>query len=181
MFVLRNYRKGDFDALYAIDQVCFDTGIAYSRGELQSFIERKQSFCIVAEAKVAASAKPGATGTASVSAGVRTSHAGPREAGGGSGQRIAGFVLVEIHHQGYGHIITIDVLSEYRRQHLGTLLLEAAEEHVRKIDGFMMVLETAVNNQAALAFYDRHKYKVLKKLPGYYGKRLDAWFLTKRL
>ncbi|MGA2991259.1 MAG: N-acetyltransferase [Candidatus Korobacteraceae bacterium] len=178
MFVLRNYRQGDFEALYGIDRECFDAGIAYSRRELQSYIERKQSFCIVTEAP----APVARSSTAAIASAKATSQAARREAGSGdSSTPIAGFVLVEIHHKGYGHIITIDVLAEYRRRQLGTLLLQAAEERVRKIGGFAMVLETAVNNQAALAFYERHKYKVLNKLPGYYGKGLDAWFLTKRL
>ena len=59
--------------------------------------------------------------------------------------------------------------------------MEAAEERVRKLGGFMMVLEAAVDNAAALAFYERHRYKVLKRLPRYYAHNLDAWFLTKRL
>ena len=59
--------------------------------------------------------------------------------------------------------------------------MEAAEERVRKLGGFMMVLEAAVDNAAALAFYERHRYKVLKRFPGYYAHNLDAWFLTKRL
>lgn len=172
MFVLRNYRKGDFEVLYAIDRECFDQGIAYSRSELQSFIERKQSFCIVAEVQPGAIAMQDPALTEEVL---------PTAPGGNPKPEIAGFILIELHHQGYGHVITIDVPREHRRRRLGTLLLQAAEERVRKIGGFMMVLETAVNNDAALAFYKTHKYKVIHRLPGYYGKRLDAWFLSKRL
>ena len=101
--------------------------------------------------------------------------AGKRKAG------IAGFVVVELQREGYGHIITLDVRRDIRRQRLGTLLMEAAEARVRKLGGFMMVLEAAVDNAAALAFYDRHRYKVLKRLSRYYAHNLDAWFLTKRL
>jgi ribosomal-protein-alanine N-acetyltransferase len=166
VFVLRNYRQGDFEALYRIDRECFEADIAYSRSELQSYIERKHSICIVAEMETSAQA---ATDSVTHADDIATN------------QSIAGFVVVEIYHQGYGHVITIDVLSGYRRRQLGSLLLQAAEEQVRKIGGFMMVLETAVNNDAALAFYERHKYRMVHKLPGYYGKRLDAWFLSKRL
>ena len=187
MFVLRNYRKGDFEVLYAIDRECFDPGIAYSRSELQSFIERKQSFCIVAEVQAGAIATQDPNSTEEVlpvapggNPKPEILHPSKRERVC-RGPRIAGFILIEIHHQGYGHVITIDVPREHRRRRLGTLLLQAAEERVRKIGGFMMVLETAVNNDAALAFYKTHKYKVIHRLPGYYGKRLDAWFLSKRL
>ncbi len=178
VFVLRDYRRGDFEALYAIDRRCFDPGIAYSRRELQSFIERKHSFCIVAETESPA----GSSEPPAAMAEPRTApYSTPGKGSGNTRPGIAGFVLVEIHHQGYGHVITIDVLSEHRRRQLGSLLLQAAEQRVRKIGGFIIVLETAVNNHAALAFYERHGYKVLQKLPGYYGKRLDAWFLSKRL
>jgi ribosomal protein S18 acetylase RimI-like enzyme len=76
---------------------------------------------------------------------------------------------------------TLDVRQGFRRHQLGTLLMQAAEERTRKLGGFMMVLETAVNNAAALAFYERHRYKILKRLPRYYSHNLDALFLTKRL
>ena len=59
VFRLRDYQHGDFEELYRIDTDCFQPGIAYSRGELQSYVQRKQSFCIIAEA---ADAEPGGDG-----------------------------------------------------------------------------------------------------------------------
>ena len=57
--------------------------------------------------------------------------------GAGKGKDgIAGFVVVELHREGYGHIITLDVRRNFRRQRLGTLLMEAAEERVRKLGRF---------------------------------------------
>lgn len=35
---LRNVRKDDFEALYALDQACFDPDISYSRAELRGFL-----------------------------------------------------------------------------------------------------------------------------------------------
>lgn len=172
VFRLRDYEHRDFEELYRIDTDCFQPGVAYSRGELQSYVERKHSFCIIAEP---ASAEPDAVTTAATA--TRNPGAG-RES---RKVRIAGFVIVELHPQGYGHIITLDVRRDFRRHRLGTLLMQAAEEKIRKHGGFMMVLEAAVNNTAALAFYERQRYKVLKRLPRYYLHNLDAWFLTKRL
>ena len=141
VFRLRDYQHGDFEELYRIDIDCFQPGIAYSRGELQSYVERKESFCIIAEP---ADAEPGG---ADPPANQRAGEvAGKRKAG------IAGFVVVELQREGYGHIITLDVRRDFRRQRLGTLLMEAAEARVRKLGGFMMVLEAAVDNAAALAF-----------------------------
>jgi ribosomal protein S18 acetylase RimI-like enzyme len=170
VFHLRDYQHGDFEELYRIDTDCFQPGIAYSRGELQSYVERKQSFCIIAEA-------------ADAEAGGERHPANPRASEGADKRKegVTGFVVVELQREGYGHIITLDVRRDFRRHRLGTLLMEAAEQRVRKLGGFMMVLEAAVDNAAALAFYKRHRYKVLKRLPRYYAHNLDAWFLTKRL
>ena len=171
VFLLRDYQHGDFEELYRIDTDCFPSGIAYSRGELQSYVQRKQSFCILAE-----SAAAEAGGDAGQMNQVAAEAAASKRR-----ERIAGFVVVEVHREGYGHVITLDVRQGFRRHQLGTLLMQAAEARTRKLGGFMMVLETAVNNAAALAFYERHRYKILKRLPRYYSHNLDALFLTKRL
>jgi ribosomal-protein-alanine N-acetyltransferase len=180
VFRLRDYQQGDFEELYRIDTDCFTPGIAYSRGELQSYVQRKQSFCIIAEPEPAAAEGDGDADTANQHPAETASvAAGP--ALSKRRERIAGFVVVELHREGYGHVITLDVRREFRRHQLGSLLMKAAEERIRKLGGFMMVLEAAVNNATALAFYERHRYKVLKRLSRYYAHNLDAWFLTKRL
>ena len=184
MFSLRDYQHGDFEELHRIDTDCFQPGIAYTRGELQSYVQRKRSFCIIAEPAGAAAVLVGnSEGEGSQSAGPKHSSETPNQGGRGGSPKagIAGFVVVELHQEGYGHVITLDVRRDFRRHRLGTLLMEAAEERVRKLGGFMMVLEAAVNNAAALAFYERHRYKVLRRLPHYYAHRLDALFMTKRL
>jgi ribosomal-protein-alanine N-acetyltransferase len=68
-----------------------------------------------------------------------------------------------------------------RRSGLGTLLIDAASERLRKLTAFMVVLEVATNNHAALAFYDRHGFKRIKVLERYYNRDVDAIFMTKRL
>ena len=63
----------------------------------------------------------------------------------------------------------------------GRQLLVAAEDRLRKQDTFMVVLEVAVNNQAAITFYKRHNFNVARTIPRYYKDELDAFFMTKRL
>src|SRR5579871_5619607 len=41
---------GDFEALYAIDQCCFEPQIAYSRRELRIYLRLPGAECLVAEA-----------------------------------------------------------------------------------------------------------------------------------
>jgi len=160
---LRPYNHSDFEDLYKLDQKCFEAGIAYSRAELSSYIERKGSFTIVAETVPDA---PVIT---------------PPGAGNPPRHKIAGFVTVNMDPKGYGHIITIDVHPDMRRKKLGTTLMEAAEKQVRERGGFMVVLEVAVNNLAAIKFYKLHRYATLRKLPLYYNGKTDGLFMSKRL
>lgn len=194
MFTLRDYDKRDFELLFKLDRLCFEPGIAYSRPELASFIEQRRSYTIVAEwadaepfqedsaeEETAAEVEPVGMQEAELSvspAAVKTGyHKPPRP----PRRPIAGFVTFHYQRQAYGHIITIDVHPDARRQHLGTLLIEAACERLRKMTAFMVVLEVAVNNHSALAFYDKHGFKRVKVLERYYNRDVDAIFMTKRL
>jgi ribosomal protein S18 acetylase RimI-like enzyme len=47
--ILRRYRASDFETLYAIDQECFPSRIAYGRLELRIYLRSAGSHCIVAE------------------------------------------------------------------------------------------------------------------------------------
>ena len=44
-----------------------------------------------------------------------------------------------------------------------------------------MILETAVDNRAALAFYKAHEYDVVRTIPRYYSDGVDALVLKKDL
>jgi [ribosomal protein S18]-alanine N-acetyltransferase len=46
---LRDLLPGDLEAAYALDQVCFEPGIAYSRSELRGFLSRAGSVALIAE------------------------------------------------------------------------------------------------------------------------------------
>lgn len=80
-----------------------------------------------------------------------------------------------------GHIITIDVLKADRRAGVGSLLLRSAEERLAASGSRSVGLETAVDNQSALAFYKRHSYNVVRTWPHYYANGVDALVLEKWL
>jgi ribosomal-protein-alanine N-acetyltransferase len=80
-----------------------------------------------------------------------------------------------------GHIITIDVPAAARRSGVGSLLLGAAEDRLRAAGSHAVGLETAVDNVAALSFYKRHGYSVIKTWPRYYSSGVDALVLKKDL
>jgi [ribosomal protein S18]-alanine N-acetyltransferase len=93
---------------------------------------------------------------------------------------VAGFIVAEVSRK-MGHIISIDVLPASRRMGLGSKLLSAAEDRLRSLECGTTILETAVDNLSALAFYKRHQYAVLKVHPRYYSNGVDALVLGKRL
>ena len=153
-FRIRDSHKQDFEQLWKLDQECFPPGISYTRLELAFYMRRPRAFTLVAESESAQA-----------------------EAGGA----ILGFIVGETSARGAGHIITIDVRAEARRHRVGSALLQAAEERARQRGSRHIFLETAVNNGAAIAFYKRHGYELIKTIPRYYKDNLDALLLGKRL
>lgn len=148
---IREYRFSDFAELWQLDQECFEPGISYSRAELMHYIRRRGAFTLVAEQEKSAE------------------------------HQIAGFVIAEREQTSLGHIITIDIGGKARRQGLGSRLMEAAEQRLAQLGCPAVYLETAVNNQAAIAFYKRLGYFIVKTIPRYYQNRLDALVMAKKL
>jgi len=159
-FAIRNYRAEDFSTLLAIDQSCFQPGIAYSAFELKTYIERRTAFTFVAEE--------------------RTEREDSRAAIAPKEPRIVGFLVGE-RSRTSGHIITIDVVLEARRHKVGSALLELAEKQLRLWNCAVIRLETAVDNVSALSFYKRHGYHVIQTIPRYYSTGVDALLLQKDL
>jgi [ribosomal protein S18]-alanine N-acetyltransferase len=93
---------------------------------------------------------------------------------------VQGFILTHVHKQ-HGHIITIDVRDTQRRTGLGSRLLQASEDRLRQLEREAVVLEVAVDNLAALTFYKRHGFAIVKTIPRYYSNGLDALKMTKPL
>jgi len=80
-----------------------------------------------------------------------------------------------------GHVITIDVDPAARRGGVGSLMLRAAEERLHGAGSRAVGLETAVDNLAALSFYKRHGYSVIRTWPRYYSNGVDALVMKKEL
>ncbi len=148
---LRAYSPDDLEILYEIDQICYPPGISYSRRTLRWLLKQSETECLVAE----------------------------------SGGAVAGFIitasfLVE-DAQFYGHIITIDVSEQYRRQRIGSALLHEAEWRMAARGVRTVEMETARDNAAAVAFWQTHGYRTRGVLRGYYLGRHDAYWMTKKL
>ena len=96
------------------------------------------------------------------------------------GAKLIGFILSE-YERPRAHIITLDVLEPYRRQHVGSNLLTTQEawlagHGVRRIE-----LETATDNLPAIAFWQKHGYRTCGVLKRYYLGRVDAYWMEKSL
>lgn len=147
----------DFEVLWRMDQICFEPQLAYSRPELAVYMRRPGAFTLVAE-----------------STSVQASQKDTEQS------KILGFIVAETRRQ-TGHIITIDVLPETRRFGIGSSLLHAAEDRLRKAGANVVELETAVDNAGAIQFYKRKDYFVEKTIRGYYSNHLDALVMRKDL
>ena len=99
----------------------------------------------------------------------------------GKKTEIAGFIVGQKNQRGMGHIITIDTVAKFRRTGLGSLLMKSAEDRLKANGCHAVVLEVAVDNAPAIAFYKRLGYFVLKPIPRYYQNRLDALMMAKRI
>lgn len=93
--------------------------------------------------------------------------------------KACGFIVA--HNGPTGHIVTIDVLKPVRRSGVGSCLLGKAEERLRSVGSHSIGLEAAVDNAAALSFYKRHGYSVMRTWPRYYSNGVDALVLKKEL
>ena len=148
---VRDYRAGDFDRLYELDQACFEPALAYSRAELRFYIRHPATFTLVAEEE-------------------RT-----------SAPYVIGFVVAHRRRGGIGHIITIDVDAHARRKHIGAALMDAAEQRFADCGCSMVTLETAADNRGAISFYLRRGYSLVRTVRGYYTNGVDALELQKDL
>jgi [ribosomal protein S18]-alanine N-acetyltransferase len=94
--------------------------------------------------------------------------------------QLAGFILAESIPP-MAHIITLDTSPKLRRKSVGSLLLGEVERHFaeRKIES--VLLETAVDNAAGIAFWEHHGYRTEAVLKRYYLGRIDGFEMRKYL
>jgi ribosomal-protein-alanine N-acetyltransferase len=144
---LRDFQPADFEALYRLDQTCFEPEIAYSRSELRRFLSLSTARSLVAEVD----------------------------------GRIAGFAVGYVTARRLGHVVTLDIAPEHRRLGSGRALLTEllarfAAELVSEVR-----LEVDVNNEPAIAFYERFGFRRRRGLPDYYGPSRPAWEMSLKL
>jgi ribosomal-protein-alanine N-acetyltransferase len=136
---LRSIRPDDLEALFRLDQLCFEPGIAYSREELLTFLELPTAQGMVAEVK-----------------------------SDGDG-RLAGFAIGALADRQTGHVITLDVAPQFRRRGVGRALLAELLSRLTRAGAHRAILEVDVGNAAAIAFYRRFGFRSRRRIPDYYA------------
>lgn len=149
--MLRPVTREDYPLLHALDQACFAPGISWSKAELEYFLRYPGGLALVAE----------------------------DDRGHILGFAIAGRQL----RKGavLGRLITIDVDPKARKQGVGHRLITEIEKRLRAMGASAVLLEVAVDNAVAQAFYERHGFAHTGRIRGYYMGKIDALVMEKRL
>jgi ribosomal-protein-alanine N-acetyltransferase len=137
-----------------LDELCFSEAFRFDQRSMRRFAEARGAFVVIAEEALA-------VGT------------------------MAGFVIVQIEGaaaERYGYVVTIDVAVEWRRGGLGRELLARAEQKVREAGVGRMGLHVAVDNDAAIRFYERMGYQSVGVAKRFYREAgLDGLIYIKNL
>ena len=162
---LRSFKAEDFDTLYEIDHACYEPEVAYSQRELRAYLRFSGSDCLIAEADATAAVEF-----------TDTESAGPRH----PEKQIAGF-CISARRDESGYIVTIDVLPQFRRHRVGSLLLAEIERRLAANGVREVTLETATDNDSAVAFWTKHGYRNRGIKKEYYPGGRDAFAMAKPL
>lgn len=144
---LRDIRASDLEALFALDQICFEPGISYSRGELAQILRAAAGLAILAEAD----------------------------------GEIVGFAAGYLSPRRSGHVVTLDVSPQSRREGVGRSLLGELLERLSRAGAVQVKLEVDAANAAAMAFYKGFGFRRGRRMADYYGAGRPAWEMVKEL
>jgi len=94
-------------------------------------------------------------------------------------QSLFGFIIVQAQSRQKARLITLDICPEQRRKKLGQALLEHAHDFLRQSGFKLIVLETAINNPAAIALYEKLGYERTGISERFYPDGTDALLMEK--
>jgi len=98
------------------------------------------------------------------------------------GGQIVAFLLMEVNRRRRrATIVTLDVLSEWRRNGCASELLRHSESILEKYGVSRYDLQVDHRNDAALSFYRKHGFEIERRLKKYYPGNHDAWQMFKKL
>ncbi|MFB3889565.1 MAG: ribosomal protein S18-alanine N-acetyltransferase [Candidatus Bathyarchaeia archaeon] len=80
-----------------------------------------------------------------------------------------------------GHVVSIAVLPENRREGVATTLIKAAMDGMVQYKAKQIFLEVRVTNAAAIDLYRKLGLEVTRTISGYYSDGEDAYVMSKKL
>ncbi len=147
------YRPGDYEAMHRLDLLCFTRTFQFDAETMRQAAEAEEAIVVIAERM--------------------------------KNREMAGFVIVhmeESRKKKYAYVVTLDVAPDARRTGIATLMLTHAEEQARAAGARQVALHVAVDNTAAIQFYERQRYAktgVAKRF--YRDAGIDAFVYAKQL
>lgn len=96
---------------------------------------------------------------------------------------IAGFIILQLESEDdvvFGHIVTLNVATKYRRKGIAQKMLHETENILKSRGITESRLEVKQDNSAAIRLYQRLGYREIGKLDHYYGKK-HGLYLKKNL
>ena len=152
---LRPYQPEDLDAIFRMDQACFEEPFRFDRRSMRRFAEAHNALALVAET------------SAGEMAGFVIVHL----------ERNNGATT--------GYIVTLDVAPQHRRSGIATLLMTEAEGQAQGAGASSTTLHVYTANETALRFYEQRSYSRLGIQRRFYGRKegadLDAFVYSKQL
>jgi [ribosomal protein S18]-alanine N-acetyltransferase len=148
---LRQYRAGDLQTIFQLDELCFSEEFRFDRQSMREFAEARDAITLIAG----------------------------DEGGGLAGFAIVH--LQEVATKRYGYVVTLDVSPENRRCGVGDRLMNEMEARARVAGAAWMGLHVFAKNDGAIRFYERRGYRRVGVKIDFYGRNLDAWVYRKDL
>ena len=148
---LREYSERDLEAIFALDVVCFEPPFRFSVRAMKQFAEARNALTVVAETD--------------------------------SGE-IAGFCIAHVERARKGltaYVVTLDVAPQYRRHGLARQMMERIEHQAAEAECDEVALHVSVDNDGAIAFYEREGYERSHMVKSFYGLGRHAYVYRKSL
>jgi ribosomal-protein-alanine N-acetyltransferase len=99
-----------------------------------------------------------------------------------SQDQIVGYAAVLVVAPGVeADVLTVAVLPDYLRQGIATYFINELEKWALLKKAPAMMLEVGVENEAAIALYEKLGYQKISTRDNYYGPGLDAFVMRKEL
>jgi ribosomal-protein-alanine N-acetyltransferase len=148
---LREYTESDLEAIFALDEVCFEPPFRFSARAMKQFAEARNALTVIAENE---------TGKI---AGFCIAHVERA----GRGLR--------------AYVVTLDVAPDYRRHGLARQMLKRIEQQAIAAGCDSIELHVSVDNEGAITFYEREDYVRSHIVKSFYGLGRHAFVYQKAL